>query len=267
LRALAYRYLRGPMVRAACRRSTLIVGVTPETIKILQGLFRAGRVGDRQKEKMVMLPLGFDPRVTNWAPKTRDKVRKEFGFSDSDVVVCTSSRFVPDKVPLLKMLMTGLQRAMATDPRIKGLVIGLKDNDTSRDIRRFIEEGQFSERFSYHEFTDQARLNALYNASDIALFGNCSNSCQAALGTGAFACFAGNGTMDHLIIRPDQGVFFRPADPDDLVEKLAEAARFMNDELKDRLAFRAELAKASQWLGYDKIIEAVMQRAEERLCS
>ena len=262
LRALAYRCLRGPMVRAACRRSQLVVGVTPETREILLSLFPPGPARERIRQKTMMLPLGFQPGVTRWDPPLRQQLREELGFAADDVVVALSSRFAPDKAELLKTMVSGIQGAMERDPRLRGLLIGLDEAPTSREIRNLIEEGAFSRRFTCHEFTDQVRMNALFNAADVALFGNCSNSCQSALGTGLFACFADNGTMNHLIPLPHQGVLFLPNDVDDLIDKLLASAQAIAGHDGGREAFRGQLAQASSWLGYDRIIGEVLSRLE-----
>jgi hypothetical protein len=265
--ALAYRHLRGPMVRAACRRSQLIVGVTPQTRQILLGLFPPGDQRRRVEAKTIVLPLGYQPKVTRWDPSLRAQLRRELGFAPGDVVVAISSRFAPNKAGLLESLVRGLTGAMARNADIRGLLIGLDAGATSEQIRRQIRQGPFADRFVYHDFTDQVRMNALFNASDIALFGNCSNSCQSALGTGAFACFADNGTMDHLLTSPGQGVLFRPGDGEDLIAKLLAAAGAIRERLgREYPSSRQRLASVSRWLSYDRIIGSVVEHVEDILC-
>ncbi len=259
LRALAYRVLRGSTVRAACRASTLIVGVTPETPGILVSLFRPGPERDAIAGKSVVLPLGFHPGITRWDPALRRAVRRELGLAPGEVVVAMSSRFTRFKAGLLQTMVAGLGQAIAREASIRALVIGLDDGPTSRDIRRAITASPCAERFVCHDFADQTRLNALYNAADIVLFGNCSISVQAAMGTGLFACLAGNGTMDHLVRSPDLGVFFRTGDASDLADKLAQAASGQAGQSDDeRLGARARRVEDNAWLGYDRILSAML---------
>jgi len=261
MRALAYRLLRGPTVRAACRASALVVGVTPETPDILAGLFSPGPERDAMADKMLVLPLGFHPGITRWDPALRQAVRRELQLAPGDVVVAMSSRFTRPKAALLQTMVDGLGRAVAREPAIRPLVIGLDDGAVSRDIRRAIADDPGAKRFVCHDFTDQARLNALYNAADIAVFGNCSISVQSAMGTGLLACLADNGTMDHLVRSPDVGVYFRTGDVSDLAEKLAGAVRHhvgLSDA--ERLEARERRVGQNAWLGYDRILAAILDR-------
>ena len=259
LRALAYRVLRGSTVRAACRASTLIVGVTPETTGILASLFRPGAERDAIAGKSVVLPLGFHPGITRWDPALRQATRRELQLDPGEVVVALSSRFTRLKAGLLQTMIAGLGQAVAREGSIRALVIGLDDGPVSRSIRRAIAESPRPERFVCHDFADQARLNALYNAADIALFGNCSISVQSAMGTGLLACLADNGTMDHLVRSPDVGVFFRTADASDLADKLAGAAGLLAGQSDaERLGARERRVQDNAWLGYDRILSAML---------
>jgi hypothetical protein len=106
-------------------------------------------------------------------------------------------------------------------------------------------------------------LSELYNASDIAVFGRASISCQEALGTGVVACFANDGSLNHLVTLPEQGLFFAPGDRADLTAKLSEAvARVRSHEGTQREVFRRRLADAAAWLGYDRIIRAILEKLD-----
>jgi hypothetical protein len=87
------------------------------------------------------------------------------------------------------------------------------------------------------------------------------------MGTGLLACFADNGTMNHLVTRPDQGLFFQPYDAESLAKGLLRAVEMVPMGAEAREEFRKRLADESRWLGYDRIIEKCMRLAEERLRS
>ena len=264
--ALAYRILRGPMVKAACRRSTLVVAVTPETAEIIQGLFVHDSDQQEQIDKVVMLPLGFQPEVTRWDPELRVAVREELGFSPGDVVVCVSSNFKAGKVPRLSRIVSGICEAMRQEPMLKALVVGMREGSTSEKIRELIETGPFSDRFVCHEFANQARLTGLYNAADITLFNNPSNSIQAALGTGLYGCLADHKAIRYLLRSPEQGTLYQQDSIEDMGSKLVTSAQVIKKHLsKDHSSFRKHLAAESQWLSYDRILEATLEELQQRL--
>lgn len=64
-------------------------------------------------------------------------------------------------------------------------------------------------RFICELFANQKRLNEIYNAADIALFGNTTISVTAAAGTGLVLCLADVGAMDIVVTKPDQAVYFQ----------------------------------------------------------
>jgi hypothetical protein len=263
LRALAHHVLRGPIIRAACRRSQLIVANTMQTRPILLRQFRSGREREEVSRKTIEMPLGFSPDVFAIDERLRGEVRKELGFDDAAVVICMSSRVTDGKQAMLERLINGIQHCLDRDPRAHAVFIGLSGNAPSRHLRKVIESGESADRFRGLGFANRQRLNALYNASDIALFGQASISCQESLGTGLFVCIGDDGSTSHLISGPDQGVFFAKNDVASLADTLCNSvAAVASHDAGDggRMAFRRQMAEKSQWLNYDRIVSDVMAR-------
>ena len=262
--AAGYWALRRGVIMAACRRSTIIIGNTPHARAIVTLPF-----GPRERRdidaKTVDLPLGFDPRCFAFDPALRGRIRAELGLQECDLAVCASSRFDPDKVPFLTTIIEALRRVMDKDRRVRGLLVGFTDSPTSRNIRRLVAEGPMAERFTLIPYADRRRLNELYNASDVAVFGRASISCQESLGTGLVACFSDEGSMNHLVKDPAAAVFFRRDSAADLERALDAAIGILDRHAGPGLpAFRARLAQASRWLGYDQIISRALQLLVER---
>ena len=136
----------------------------------------------------------------------------------------------------------------------------------SRGVRDRLAHDPSADRFLCHEFADQKRLNALFNASDIAVFGSASISCQAALGTGLVMGAADEqGTTNFLVKRADQGFFYPPRDDEAMAEQLLAAAACLAERTgSTRQAHRRELAEASRWLGYDQLVQQVLDAAKTR---
>jgi len=267
LHAIAYHLVRGPVVRAACRQSKVIVSCTPQTREILLTLFNA-----REKPvidaNILSLPLGFHPAINGWQPSLREETRRELGLTADDVVVVMSSRFVPTwKTEFITASIGGIIKALTANPAAKAVIVGMRDDEFSDQYRRRIQDSPVADRVQCHNWADQARLNALYNTADIAIFGNASNSCQAALGTGLVVCLADNGSMNHLVTVPRQGFFFRSRDSEDIGDKVSEALKMFADMSgPERREFRNSLADGSHWLSYDQIIAQTLKAVGERCC-
>lgn len=273
LAALGYHLLRGRSIRRLCRRSTILVANTPQTRAVLMSLFRSAPDWADIDRKIVEMPLGFSPDSFGFRPELRRSVREELGVKPDEILVCASSRFSPDKEAFLSRIVQGLSQVMRREPDVRAVIIGFDDGpmraDVSARVGAEIDATGMADRFIRHGFAGRDRLNALYNAADVAVFGRASISCQESLGTGVLACFSNLGALDHLVRIEEQGVFFDPDSPDDLAAKLTKAAQLIRKypDHEQRETFRRRMTDASRWLGYDQIIVSVLEKVRERVPS
>jgi glycosyltransferase involved in cell wall biosynthesis len=262
--AMAFGVLRGIPIRAVCRRSNLIVGNTPQAREILLRLFPAGE-RSAVEQKYVDMPLGFSPEHFGYRREMQQRVRQQLGISPTEVLVCVSSHFSPAKEPFVKLIIDAIRRVMDGHDALKAVVVGFTDDPryvgVSQRIEQHIAAGPHAARILREPFADRTRLCEIFNAADIAAFGRASISCQEALATGVVACFSEDGSLNHLVKREDQAVFFRPNDVDDLGRKLTEAVeRVAGLQGESRHEFRASLAESARWLGYDRIIGSLLEQ-------
>jgi hypothetical protein len=258
--AFGFHVLRGGVMRAALRRSRVIVANTPDTREILLLVVpRAER--PEIDRKILHVPLGFDPDKCFRDASLSRSVRAELGIAPRDVLVCLSSRFDPDKAPILEPCLEGIHLAMEEVAELRALVVGMGPGATADRFRRRIAEGPFPERFVCEGFVDTGRLTAFYNASDICVFGRASISCQEALATGLFACFADEAALRCLVRSEGQAAFFRRGDARDLSARLAAVAQEMSGQPpNEREGQRQARTERSRWLGYDRIVPVVLDR-------
>lgn len=266
--ALGFRMLRAGPIRRTCRRATLLIGNTPQAREILLGLMRDGDERARVNGKIVDIPLGFSPEQFGFVAEVRKAVRTELGIRDDEIVVCASSHLDAVKAPYMMMIIDALRQVMREHAAARGLIVGFSNSPASAAASKLVTDhlaaGPFDDRFIRHNFANRGRLAQLFNVSDIAVFGRASISCQEALGTGLVGCFADDGAMTHLVRAPQQGVFFRPGDREDLALKLSAAVASILQHAGARDEFRQSLAQASRWLGYDRIIESVLAELAQR---
>lgn len=267
LHAISWRVLRGRITRQACRRSDLIVVTVPETREILHLLFSA-KEREAIDPRILHVPLGFSPHVYQWSPSTSQSIREELNMAPADVVAIFSCRFYAvRKEERNRNTVRAICSALEARPGLRAILVGFGTDGVSIRLEQSIQQSKVAARVHCLPFAEQARLNELYNAADIAVLPNASISCQAALGTGLTVCLADNGTMDHLIRNPSQAAFFDPAQPGELSRRLMDLANSMASKTtQERYAEREVLARASRWLGYDRLVASVVERmsAQER---
>jgi hypothetical protein len=266
--ALGFVAMRGGPIRAACRRSAVVVGNTPQARQIISRLFSSEEWREISG-KMIDMPLGFSPDHFFCDAALRRRVRADLGLEAGDVVVAATSHFAPVKEPFIRQIVSAIQRLAPHHARVRGLIVGFSQKPehaaVSARVTEQIDGGDSAARFIKHPFAQRQRLNELYNAADIAIFGRASISCQEALGTGLIGCFVDDGSLNHLVTMPDQGVFFRSNDENDLAAKLEQAVRKLeNMDVLQRDTFRQRLAEESRWLGYDRIIAGILDEVSRR---
>jgi glycosyltransferase involved in cell wall biosynthesis len=259
LHAIIWRLLRGRITREACRRSSLIVATVPETRGILHLLF----LPEERKaidSRILHVPLGFSPRVYQCDPSTCLSTREELGIAPTDVVTIFSCRFsAARKEERNRDTLKGICLALEARDSLRAILVGFGRDAVSMRLQQSIRQSQAAARIHCLSFAEQERLNELYNAADIAILPNASISCQAALGTGLTVCLAGNGTMDHLVRHPSQAVFFDPVQPEELSHRLIDLVDSMvSKSVGERQTERERLARASRWLGYDRLVASVV---------
>ena len=264
-KALGFSLIRGGPIRDNGRRSDLIVGNTPQTRGIILRQFPDANERIAIDQKIIDCPLGFSPDHYRHDPSIREAVRTELGLKPDDVVVCTSSRFDPEKRTSIQLVIDACRRVIPGIACLRAIIVGFSDSPTSKEIAANIRTGDFADRFMIQPFADRVRMNALFNASDIVVYNLATISCQEALGTGLYACFAENGTMNHLLSSENQGRLYGANDPESLAGCIEEEARRMQSlSSAERVAERHVRAQANQWLGYDKIIQTVLEALSGR---
>ena len=267
LHAITWRIVRGGITREACRRSDLIVVTVPETREILHLLFSA-KEREAVDPRILHVPLGFSPHVYQWSPSTCQLIREELNIAPTDVVVIFSCRFsAARKEERNRNTIRAICSALEARPRLRAVLVGFDTGVVSMGLEQLIRQSTAASRVHRLPFAGQGRLNELYNAADIAVLPNASISCQAALGTGLIVCLANNGTMDHVIRHPSQAAFFDPARPEELSHRLMDLAdSIASKSVQDRFLERDVLARASRWLGYDRLVASVVEHITAGAC-
>lgn len=253
IRAIGFRQLRGPLYRAVFDRSRWVIATKRQTADILLDLCKRRSQRAALARKLVNIPLGYSPEVFFPDRLCRERVRRELGLVNGDVLVITSSRFSPGK--RLNELVLSLMHAVCADRRLRVCLVGFsQDNPVARQIQRLIDSGSCADRFIKHPFTTRERLAELFNAGDIGLYDNPSISVQEAMGTGLFMCLSGNGSMQHLLGHADTGLFYHPHDRASKAEALKKAADIVSSNNDTAYwGWRNRIHKRNRWLGYDRM--------------
>ena len=152
-------------------------------------------------------------------------------------------------------LLDGALEVLETDSRVEVALVGDGDDSFSQIIRKQLVNHPLHARLHTLGFRDRSGLSDAFHAADIALFAQPSISCQEALGTGLYAVFADDGSMDWLLTAPGDGTLYKTGQHDALVSALQSAVDLLvNDDEEHRSA----RAKRASRLSYTQIIASVL---------
>ncbi|XPS85069.1 putative glycosyl transferase, family I [Desulfosarcina variabilis str. Montpellier] len=260
IKAVGFRLMRGGYYRHVFRRSNIIVATKQQTSEILLSLCSSVRERSDCREKLVELPLGYDPRLFRVDAHARRAVRDTYGLKEQDLLIVVSSRFSKGK--RLDRLVKFLSSAFDDNKRLKVVLIGFVANDpVSESIRRQIDASIYKDRFITQPFLPREDLSRWFNAADIGLYHNPSISVQEAMGTGLYMCLSNDGSMSHLISSAEYGLFFDRNDQASLIRCIRDAAQTVSIHMDNGYhAWRLAASLNHAWLGYDRLTWDLMER-------
>ena len=175
---LLFRLFKKPAYQKAIRGSATLVAYTPESFEAA-AVMTGGQDAEILRKQTRFISLGFSPDEFSFTPLLRDVKRAELGYVDSDRVIITATRVVPEKK------LEAVMPLLAALPRhIKWLVVGSAGDDYSRDLDENFETFMGKGRIKMLGYASKNDLNALYNAADLALYTVPAISIFEAIGTG-----------------------------------------------------------------------------------
>lgn len=190
---ILFHLFKKPTYQKAICRSSNLVAYTPESFEAA-GAMMGGREADILRMQTHFISLGFWPDAFYFSPISRNAKRAELGYAESDKVIITATRLVPEKkleavIPLLATI----------PPNVKWLVVGSANDAYSRDLdenfQTFIGKG----RIKMLGYASKSELNALYNAADLALYTVPAISIFEAIGAGLPVVVGAEKSLDRIV--------------------------------------------------------------------
>ena len=202
LKWVVFAATKGQLYRLVNRRSDVVFGYTPETLR---------RLAPFQKGcETALLPLAYDSRTYFYSEELRERGRAELGFQPHERVIMTAGKLVPYK--RLEMLVDAFTEIADAQPEVRLLVVGDDGGDYSASLQRRVPEALRS-RTTFLGFQDADGLNRLFNVADVGVWPALpAVTIQQAMGTGLAVCLPRNEWVGHLV-RPGSGTYFGPGSP------------------------------------------------------
>ncbi len=247
---LGYATLKKSLYKSAVKHSDKIILNIPETDDIFNDFLNAKEKVVYESKK-VMLNLGFDPDEYFFNAEDRAKIRKKLNFSNSDIVIITSTRI--NKRKNIENIIKFVSQLNSEGKNVKYIMVGFLGDAYESELKNFIQSQPNPEVFTCYPFLNATEIRKLYCAADAGIWLKVAISIQEAMGTGLPVILENKTSVNHLIIDGNTGWFFEKSNFDDTVKK---AVSVLNDKKTDRI----EMAKNNGIkLSYDNIARKILE--------
>lgn|GEM_PF-3490139 len=238
---------KGRLYRFVNNRANEVYGYTPEVLTRLKS-FAPGK-------SMKIAPLSFSPRQFRFDSDLRNSTRRSLGYNENTVAVLAAGKIQRQKRLDITAAAVGRASALGIDARL--LVVGDDDSQLSRsEIDRARAMPNMENRVTTVGFADSARLNAIFNASDVGVWPTMpAITIQQSMGTGLAVTLPNNDQVSHLL-RPGAGSYFNPnQDESQIIDNIVDTFPKVAEESSQR--FRR--ARLNDWLNSDSLSRNIMR--------
>jgi len=201
-----YKVLRAPAARKTIKEADEIVGICQEAKDFVEEFYKVDNVHNN--------PLGIDHRNFSFSKESRDRIRKELGVMDDEVLLITAGRL--DSAKKLELFIEAYKSIDRND--LKFILIGRGDDDYMDRLKK-ISDG----KVQFLGFKNARDLAAYYCAADIGLWGKASITIREALSCSLPVLLYDQGNMRDLL-KWDNGIAVKEEIEDirDNILKLAD---------------------------------------------
>lgn len=175
---LLFSLFKKKTYQAAIDKSKKLVAYTPESFEAAAKMMDDKRAVLLRKQTH-FISLGFWPDEFYFDTEMRNAKREELDFRESDTILITATRLVPEKnleavIPLFQKI----------PENVKWLLVGSAGDAYAKELKATLTDRLGDHRFEMLGYVGKSGLNALYNAADIALYTVPAISIFEAIGTG-----------------------------------------------------------------------------------
>ncbi|MCZ4408138.1 glycosyltransferase family 4 protein [Cryomorphaceae bacterium 1068] len=213
---LLFELFKRATYQKAAAKADRLVAYTPESFEAA-GRMLGGKWQKKLDEQEDFISLGFHPDEFFFDENLRTNKRAELGFSESDRVVVTATRFRPEKN--LEWAIPAFQKA---SPNTKWLLLGSAEDDYAKQLEEHLKRDLGQDRFILLPHQRRVDLNAFYNAADVALFTTPAISIIESMGIGLPVFLPETKSLSHLIRESDQGQIVKDFDSMEFGDLLVE---------------------------------------------
>lgn len=240
--------LKGWLYSIAIKKSVLNIGVTPETLDLLN---------QPGKSQLEFLPLPYDEKLFYYSEETRNNTRLQLSIDPDTFVFAIVGRQTQGKynervVQAFNHLTTACVKTLKSTPQL--WILGEEPGDICEIFRGLAPNNEFIKFFPMQK---EFKLNRLLNAVDVCLWPRLPGvSSQQSLATGAYCVFP-NKRYFHTITQGLSSVQFLEDNTAEGIEKVMMSSLKKTELIR---AKRKERADAVKWMSTRGFLSTISLR-------
>ncbi len=241
------KLIKNRWYRKVFNKSDFIVANTNETFDIFKSYkFYKNNI----ENKLLRSSLGYDSNLFFFNSALRNKYRVKYNISSENLVLITITRIVSYK-PILEWIKP-IMKAMKENKNLIYTIAGFSDSDYSSMVKDNILSSYVADQFILIDLVESLEMNALFNYADFGVWFGATISIQQSMGTGLPTIIPKNRTLDHLVTKDKNGMFF--TSETDLCNKLVNLKKIEN---------RKQIYKYNQKFSYQTIIKKMLLKLND----
>ena len=250
LHEFGYATIKHPLYRKAIKYGDKLVLNIPETNQLFHDFLNTN---DKSlfDSKKVMLNLGYDPDEYYFNKNDRESKRQELNIDPNEIVIITSTRI--NKRKQLEQIIELISKLNMNGKSVSYVLVGFLGDDYENELRHFIQQQPFPNKFKCFPFLNSKEIRVLYCAADIGIWLKAAISIQEAMGTGLPIILENKPSVNHLINEGKNGWFFEKATFETTINNVI-------DHLTKNTIHREQLSQEnSKTLSYDTIAQKILE--------
>lgn len=208
-------------------------------------------------QKSEIIPLGFDRDIFYYDSQSRDRIRKELGIAENELLLISAGRISRSKH--YEVVLRALHK-LPNNSTYKFLLLGSGDQQYVSELIELAKKLNVQDRFMYREIVPKEELHEYYSASDVGIWPvQPSITIIEAIGCSLPVLLPNRDTVAHLI-KAGNGIFFKMADSQDIARLLDHL-----EQNRDELSTMREKARkiADEVFDYRKIVAQIVDLAQK----
>lgn len=220
----------------AIKKSDVLLPYTPSTIDII-AQFVSDKYTALMKEKSKQISLGFDANHFYFDTLERIEQRKQLGLVESDILLITATRVVPEKQ--LEKVVDLVDEVNQKGFHINYLIVGFQEDEYGKQLQQYIAQKEFKNRVICKPFANVSQTRKYYNAADAAIFTRAAISIFEALATGLFLLLSEQKNISHILSN-ENGIYYSALNQEVILQSM--------NVLKEKRQERVEQANQFSYL-------------------